>query len=75
MKTDMFLAVMNAILATASRSLKKSGLQRFSPVTSHNQIFNQFSICLLTFNAKSSMQRELSFSGDVVVAAVFVVTP
>ena len=38
MKTDMFFAVMNAILATASRSLKNSGLQRFWPVTSHNQI-------------------------------------
>ena len=39
---------------------------------------NHFSICFLTLNGKSvpmSMQRELPFSGDVVVAAVLVVTP
>ena len=34
---------------------------------------NQFLICFLTFNAKSSLQRELSRSDDVVVAVAFFV--
>ena len=72
MKTVMFLAVMNAILATASRSLKNSGLQP-NQITAINFQLNFAS--LPSMPSHQCKLSELYFSGDVVVAAVFVVIP
>ena len=50
---------------------KIKGLSGFQPVTSQNQI-TAINFQCASLPSKTSLQRELSFSGDVVVAAVFV---
>ena len=71
---DLYVNVPRSYERNFSNCVEKPKKFRASTVLTSNLAqsnqSNQF-----TFNAKSSMQRELSLSGDAVMAAVFVVTP
>ena len=69
---DRHMQLWTQVSQLRREACKIKGLSGFEPVTSQNQI-TAINFQFASLPSKTSLQRELSLSGDVVVAAVFVV--